>query len=54
MITPVVKETILLPGAKVWQILGLEVFVVETDVCLFPTCLHNRLGGFFSLLLPKN
>lgn len=53
MITPVVKETILLPGAKVWQILGLEVFVVETDVCLFPTCLHNGLGFFFLLAFTK-
>lgn len=40
----VIKEKILLPGAKVWQILGLEIFDVEIDPCLFPTCLHNRLG----------
>lgn len=48
------KETILLPGAAVWQILGAEVFDVETDTCLFPVCLHNRLGcfGFFSFSFP--
>lgn len=52
MTKPMMKKTILLPDAKVWQILGLEVFDVETDTCLFPACLHNRLG-FFPLLLPK-
>lgn len=36
-----------------WQILGLDVFHVETDTCLFSKCLLNRLE-FFSLLLPKN
>lgn len=53
MTKPMIKETILFPGAKVWQILGLEVFDVETEICLFPTCLHDRLGVFF-LAFTKN